>query len=266
MKTLTEHVKGVGVTDMATGRPADSLSPVIRPRLYEQVLGRLRAHVVAARLRRGDRLPAERELASRLGVSRTSIRQAIVALEVQGLVEVRHGGGIYLLRDDWEVRSPVEVVECPRQSPDVLDARDALETKLAALAARRRTDADLRAIDAALDDMRQAIEAGERGVDADRRFHEAVTAAAHSTVLAAFIAGLGEWIAETRAESLRRPGRPRQALAQHQAVADAIRRRDCATAAAAMHTHVTSAGDLTPSVPMPAESTEGSVRVAEEKS
>ncbi len=139
----------------------DSLRPLARPRLYEQVVGRLREYVRSGGLHAGDRLPAERELADRLGVSRTSVRQAIVALEVQGLIEVRHGDGTYLLRDRLEAEPLQAMIERKRLLPHVLDARDAVETKLAELAAARRQEPDLRALDEAIAAMRVAVTAGE---------------------------------------------------------------------------------------------------------
>ncbi|CAM5660762.1 HTH-type transcriptional repressor NanR [Streptomyces tendae] len=117
----------------------DALRPMTRQRLYEQVLERLRQYVTDGGLRAGDRLPPERDLAQRLGVSRASVKQAIVVLEVQGLVEARHGGGTYLVRDSLDVEPVEKMVERRRRLPDVLEAREALETKLAELAAERRT-------------------------------------------------------------------------------------------------------------------------------
>jgi GntR family transcriptional repressor for pyruvate dehydrogenase complex len=223
---------------------SDSLRPLARPRLYEQVVASLREYVQAERLKAGDRLPPERDLADRLGVSRTSVRQAIVALEVQGLVEVRHGGGTYLLRDRLDAE-PLEVmIDRRRRLPDVLDARDALETKLAALAATRRTDNDLEKIDAALAAMTDAVQRGELAVAEDQRFHAAVTAAAHSALLADFMAEISQPIAESRTESLRQPGRPAQSLHQHQLIAEAVRSGDPEAAARAMHTHVDSVGHV----------------------
>src|SRR3989442_5808274 len=83
-----------------------ALRPIARLKLYEDLVERLGEHVREARLKPGDRFPPERELASRLGVSRASIRQAMVALEVQGRVEVRHGDGTYLIREIGLVSSP----------------------------------------------------------------------------------------------------------------------------------------------------------------
>lgn len=223
---------------------SDSLRPLARPRLYEQVVARLREYVAAEGLKAGDRLPPERELADRLQVSRTSVRQAIVALEVQGLIEVRHGGGNYLLRDRLEPEPLESLLARKRRLPEILEARDAAETKLAALAARRRTAGDLAAMDQALEAMRAAIDRGELGVDEDERFHGAVIAAARSPLLADFMRHLAPLIAESRRESLRQPGRPERSLRQHRKVADAIRAGDPAGAAAAMHEHVESVGEV----------------------
>ncbi|MEV6419373.1 FadR/GntR family transcriptional regulator [Streptomyces sp. NPDC051662] len=217
---------------------SDALRPMARPRLYEQVLDRLRSYVSEGDLGVGDRLPPERELAQRLGVSRASVKQAIVVLEVQGLVEVRHGGGTYLTRAGLDPEPVERLVERKRRLPDVLEAREALETKLAELAAERRTDLDLAALHDALHQMSDEIEAGGYGVEGDRLFHTAVTAAAHSGLLAEFMRSITEQIAESRNESLRQPGRPKRSLAQHRAILDAIESGRGKAAAAAMRRHV----------------------------
>lgn len=217
---------------------SEVLRPVSRQRLYEQVVEQLRAYVTDEGLRAGDRLPPERELATRLGVSRVSIKQAIVVLEVQGLVDVRHGGGTYLRRDSLLVEPVDALVDRKRRLPDVLEAREALETKLAELAALRRTEGDLVEIDSALAEMQRQVEAGELGIEGDRRFHAAVTAAARSSLLAQFMRSIAEQIAESRQESLRQHGRPRRSLGQHQRIAEAIRTGDSRAAASAMRRHV----------------------------
>lgn len=218
---------------------ADALRPVeARTRLYEQVLDRLRNYVVEGGLRAGDRLPPERDLAARLGVSRASVKQAIVVLEVQGLVEARHGGGTYLVRDSLEVEPVEQLVERRRRLPDVLDAREALETKLAELAAERRTAEDIAELRAALGVMGEEIDEGADGVEGDRLFHAAVTAAAHSGILAEFMRSIADQITESRHESLRQPGRPVRSLAQHTAIFEAIEAGRPRQAAAAMRRHV----------------------------
>lgn len=216
----------------------EALRPLARPRLYEQVVRQLRAHVTDSGLVAGDKLPAERDLAERLGVSRASIKQALVALEVQGLIEVRHGGGTYLLRQHLDTEPFDELVARQRRLPDVLDAREALETKLAELAAERRTEDDLAELEGALSDMREQIETGELGDAGDRRFHAAITAAAHSSLLAEFMRTIATEIAESRQESLRQPHRPPKSLSQHERIAEAIRTRNPRAAVTAMRRHL----------------------------
>lgn len=217
---------------------SDALRPLNRPRLYEQVVLRLREHVSASGLDVGDRLPPERELAERLGVSRASVRQAIVVLEVQGMVEVRHGGGNYLRQRVLDTEPVEELVARRRRLPDVLEAREALETKLAELAAQRRTEEDLAEIDAALAQMREQVESGEHGAEGDRRFHAAITAAAHNAMLGEFMRTIADEIAESRQESLRQPNRPPQSLGQHERIAEAIRAGNARTAVTAMRRHL----------------------------
>ena len=172
-----------------------------------------------------------------------------MALEVVGVVAVRHGDGTVVTRTGLiDAAGPARIVEAIRahadRLPEIIDTRDALETKLAALAAERRTEEDLSRIDAALAGMAEDVEAGGRGVQGDEQFHGAVTAAAHSLLLARLMEEISELIRETRLESLSQPDRPRASLAGHRAVAEAIRAGDPAAAAAAMHDHVAMVSDV----------------------
>ncbi|WP_244929588.1 FadR/GntR family transcriptional regulator [Nocardioides sp. W7] len=218
---------------------------LLRTRLYEQVAGQITAWIEANGLRAGDRLPPERELATRLGVSRATLSQALVALEVIGVVVVRHGDGTVLTDASHGQQRIVEAIRAHADRlPEVIETRDALETKIAGLAAVRRTDEDLARIDDALEAMAADIEAGGRGVEGDERFHGAVTAAAHSLLLARLMDEIGDLIRETRIESLSQPGRPQNSLAGHRAIADAIRAGDPGAAATAMHAHVEMVSDV----------------------
>ena len=224
-----------------------------RTRLYEQVAEQISQWIAENGLEAGDRLPPERELAVRLGVSRATLSQALVALEVVGVVAVRHGDGTVLTDKAGSARIIDAIRAHADRLPEVIEARDALETKLAALAAQRRTDADLAAIEAGLQQMERDIEAGGRGVDGDELFHGAVTAAAYSPLLAQMMATIRQLIVETRIESLSQPGRPRDSLAGHRRIADAIRAGDPAAAASAMHEHVMLVSDVAPLRERPAE-------------
>lgn len=218
---------------------------LLRVRLYEQVAEQITRWIGDNGLTAGDRLPPERELATRLGVSRATLSQALVALEVIGVVLVRHGDGTVVTEAAAGHARIGEAIRAHADRlPEVIETRDALETKIAALAARRRTDDDLAVIDAALADMEADIAGGGRGVEGDERFHGAVTAAAHSQLLARLMAEIADLIRETRIESLGQPGRPRDSLIGHRAIADAIRAGDPDAAARAMHAHVEMVSDV----------------------
>jgi GntR family transcriptional repressor for pyruvate dehydrogenase complex len=223
---------------------AHGLRPVPRPRLYEQVAEQITAWVAENGLTVGDKLLPERELATRLGVSRATVSQALVALEVIGVVSVRHGDGAVLTDASGGTKVLEALREHAKQLPDIIDARDALETKIAALAAARRTPDDLAAIEHALDVMEADIETGGRGVEGDELFHAAVTAAAHSGLLATMMGEISELILQTRIESLGQPGRPRDSLAAHRRILDAIRAGEPREAAGAMHSHVEMVSDV----------------------
>ena len=225
-------------------RSFTGLKPLSRPRLYEQVAEQIMGWIDENGLKPGDRLPPERELAARLGVSRATVSQALVALEVIGVVAVRHGDGAMLT----ETRSSTKIIDAIRahatRLPEIIEARDALESKLAALAAQRRSDDDMARIDGALDEMARDIDGGGRGVEGDELFHAAITAAAHSTLLARMMAEISDLILESRIESLSQPGRPRDSLKAHRKIADAIRSKDSRAAAEAMHDHVEMVSDV----------------------
>jgi len=222
----------------------EQLRPVTRPRLYEVIVEQLCAYIADNEMMPGEKLPAERDLATKLSVSRASLSQALVALEVQGVLSVRHGDGAILVRRPTEERAIRALREHADRIPDVIEAREALEVKLAGLAAARRTDAEMAAIDAAIATMEAEVEAGERGVVGDEMFHEAITAAAHSSLLAKLMHEISGLIRETRIESLSQENRPRASLEGHRKIADAVRKQDPREASRAMAEHIRLVSDV----------------------
>jgi GntR family transcriptional repressor for pyruvate dehydrogenase complex len=222
----------------------EQLRPVARPRLYEVIVEQLCAYIADNEMDPGDRLPAERDLAAKLGVSRASLSQALVALEVQGVLSVRHGDGAILIRRPAEERAIKALREHVDRIPDIIEAREALEVKLVGLAAARRSDAEMAAIDAAIDKMEAEVDAGERGVVGDEMFHEAITAAAHSSLLAKLMHEISGLIKETRIESLSQEDRPRASLEGHRRIADAVRKQDPQEASQAMADHIRLVSDV----------------------
>jgi GntR family transcriptional repressor for pyruvate dehydrogenase complex len=223
-----------------------TLEPIRRSPLYEEVAERLRAFIDVQKLKPGDKLLTERELAQRLGVSRTSVRQALTALRVHGLVDIRHGDGVYLLRSPEEVVPTLahELLESHAQLPAIIEVREALETKTAPLAARRRSEQDLAAMHTALEAMAAALERGEDGAEADERFHGAIAKASRNPLLVNLMEQLAEPIDQSRRASLSRPGRGPRSLQAHKTILSAIERQDEDGAAQAMRDHLKVVADV----------------------
>src|SRR6202521_5432279 len=170
------------------------LRPLERSRLYEDLAERLGQFVRESRMAPGDRFPPERELAHQLRVSRTSVRQAMVVLQALGFVDVRHGEGIFLRRIRGFGESLAKMLERRRRLPEVLEAREALEVKLAELAAAHRSQEDLDAMQAALIHMEAEIAAGALGTQGDAAFHHAIALAAGNQILLHMIDAMADVI------------------------------------------------------------------------
>jgi len=158
--------------------------PVESRRLYEQVAEQISSLIHSGEFAPGARLPAERDLAKKLGVSRPVVREAMIALEVAGLVEVRTGSGAYVREQPSESATLLN----PGHSPsDLLNARMLIEGEVAFLAAEHATPADLAAISEALEQMIRDHDAGRPWHAADLAFHVAVANATGNTALASVV-------------------------------------------------------------------------------
>jgi GntR family transcriptional repressor for pyruvate dehydrogenase complex len=220
------------------------LRPLSRPSLHERVAERVLSHIVQNELVEGDRIPSERELARRLAVSRSSVRQAIAGLVESGVLASRHGGGTFVARLDLDNGPLASVAARRAHLPSVHEARRILEVPAAALAAQRREPADLDAIERALELMASEIAAGEVGARGDAAFHAAITAAAHNPTLAELMSRIEDDVTETRSESLSQDDRPPRSLADHRRIADAIAAGDPDAAADAMRQHLDHVADV----------------------
>jgi GntR family transcriptional regulator, transcriptional repressor for pyruvate dehydrogenase complex len=216
------------------------LQPIERSPLYVVVAERLRNFIESENLKPGDRLLPERELAEQLGVSRTSVRQALTAMRVMGLIDVRPGAGAYLQRPPADLVSSLaaEVAKAEVDHPMIWEVREGVEVQAARLAARRRSDEDLAAMSEALDAMAGSIEGGGDGVDGDRLFHRAVIAAAHNELLSQLVEELGDMVDRTSEVSLTLPGRAPRSLVVHREILAAIESGDEEDAAERMRLHI----------------------------
>jgi GntR family transcriptional regulator, transcriptional repressor for pyruvate dehydrogenase complex len=227
------------------GPSTAALRPLERSRrLYEDVGERLGEFVRESNMKPGDQFPAERELANRLHVSRTSVRQSFVVLQALGFVDVRQGEGVFLRRTRGFGESLAKLLERRRRLPEVLDAREALEVKLAELAAAHRGEDDLDAMKAALMKMEAEVSSGALGIDGDAAFHHAIALAARNDILLHLIDAMAEVIQGSRVESLSEPGRPPRSLEAHRRILSAIESGSPQLAADAMRQHLRVVADV----------------------
>ncbi len=226
--------------------PFQSIEP---RRLYRQIADQIRALIASGEFPAGSRLPSERDLAKQLGVSRPSVREALIALEVEGLIEVRIGSGIYALEQAGRAAPPEpdrgEVPQAEAGPFELLRARYVIESECAALAAKSAKRAHLQALEDALEQMNAEAQDQTQPLDGDRLFHLRIAEATGNGALVAVVKMLWEERTGPLYKQLEdhydTPGLWASAMAEHRAVLKAIAARDPAAARSAMQRHLNQA-------------------------
>jgi DNA-binding FadR family transcriptional regulator len=218
--------------------PIQSIEP---RRLYRQIADQIRGLVRSGEYAVGSRLPPERDLAKQLGVSRPSVREAIIALEVEGLVEVRIGSGIYVL-DAGRGNGHDETMQAASGPFELLRARWVIEGECAALAAKSAKKSHIAGIEEALELMREEHQSGKQPLNADRIFHLRIAEATGNGALVQVVRMLWEERTGPLYKQLEHhydaPELWDAALAEHRAVLKAISARDQGGARTAMQRHL----------------------------
>lgn len=208
-------------------------------RLYRQIADQIRALIASGEVAPGARLPAERDLARQLTVSRPSLREALIALEMEGLLDVRVGSGIYVARPG--ARTGVRPGDASGPF-EVIHARWLIEGECAALAARHASAAQLRAIREAHGRMTAEAKHDHNPLGADRAFHIRIAEASGNSALVLVVQTLWDQRIGPLYRALERkleyPAMAAETLREHQAVIGAIARRDARAARAAMRRHM----------------------------
>ncbi|NIY64570.1 FadR/GntR family transcriptional regulator [Streptomyces malaysiensis] len=214
--------------------------PLTSPRrsaLADQVIAQLRAQITSGEWPVGSRIPTEPELVEQLGVARNTVREAVRALAHNGLLDIRQGSGTYVLATS-ELAGVMHRRFAAADPRHVAELRSALETKAARLAAERRTEQDLKQLDAQLDRRERAWEGGDPDafVEADATLHMAVVAASHNDVLEELYADLGAVVRDFLRADVG-GGMGPDAYVDHGRLVEAIRESDGERAAAEASTH-----------------------------
>jgi GntR family transcriptional regulator, transcriptional repressor for pyruvate dehydrogenase complex len=214
---------------------------VTREAVPQQIVSRLLDLIQQRHLGPGDRLPAERELAASMGVSRSSLREALRALTVLGVTEMRHGTGTYVssLEPELLVRHLSFVLSLSEHGSDQLfEARKVVEPAIAALAAARIDDAMLDRLDALVTRADAVIENADAFLVADVELHDVIREAAGNAILGRFMESIHSLgLASRKATGAKRGVRERT-VEDHRAIVAALRARDGEAAADAMHHHL----------------------------
>lgn len=217
------------------------LQTVEPKRLYRQIAEQLRSLISQGEFAAGTRLPAERDLARQLGVSRPSVREALIAMEVEGWVEVRTGSGVYVLDRSNRAKTP-QLAPTEWGPLELIRARRVVEGEIASMVALQAKRKDIEAMRKAISAMKSDASRGVLPLEGDRAFHTAIVEACGNVVLIETVQSFWD---SRRGPLFTRLGGHfettkswQSAIAEHEAIFAAICAHDGPAARTAMHAHM----------------------------
>ncbi|KUO53369.1 MAG: hypothetical protein APF76_09005 [Desulfitibacter sp. BRH_c19] len=215
--------------------------------VYEKVIAELKKGILHGDLKPGDKLPSERELATMLGVSRTSLREALRLLEVSGVVSIRHGQGVFITNndpDEYMKKFISQIFVDQRKIEELFQIRKLIETEAAVWACQNGTDDQLKEIYNLVNETIYILEKGTHSdfltvlAKQDGVFHHLLAEAANNSVLENIMDNLLDLLSDSRARASIVEGRPLRSLKEHLKIADALMARDGEKAREAMLEHL----------------------------
>ena len=211
-------------------------------RLYEDIVQEFSSLIRQGVLKPGERLPSERVLADQLQVSRSSVREALRSLELQGQVISQRGSGTFINTDNLE--SMVALLASTLTSgadtlKHIFEMRHMLEPQIAALAAQRANKQEVAELESILEEQVKEIAAGGTGGASDTALHFAMASATPNSALVKVISAVEDILRRSRNQSLQEPGRPQRSLASHREILGMIHSGDAVGARRAMEYHLT---------------------------
>jgi GntR family transcriptional repressor for pyruvate dehydrogenase complex len=215
--------------------------PVKKKRIYEEIVTKIKDMMNRGRLKSGDQLPSERELSEVFQVSRSSVREALRALESQGLLTSRQGDGTYVASQPIEsLVNPLatEIYSEKGHQMELFEMRRLIEPQLAYLAAERATVEEITEMERHLLLQEEQVAKGETGGDIDKTFHDALAEAAKNATLVRLMDSVIDLFRESREKYLQVEGRPRKSLARHREILNAVKAGDREMAAKVMLEHL----------------------------
>jgi len=218
-----------------------SMPPVNSLRLYQQVAAAIELAIAEGRYQPGQRLASERDLAEEFGVSRPTVRRAVIALEMRGLLEARQGSGVYVRQPSASAPAPAPK-DLDLNAFDHAEARRLFEGEVAALAATLITDEELAYLETLVVEMNNEEATKEQSELADRQFHITIAQATRNSAIVRIIESTWDLRYKSRLcmQMLDRAREVRRTPLndEHQAIVESLRTRDPKAARAAMQTHL----------------------------
>jgi GntR family transcriptional repressor for pyruvate dehydrogenase complex len=221
--------------------PEDFLTPVTRTTLTADICRKLVSHLMRGDWTEGEQIPPERELCQRLGVGRASLREALKALEIMGMIETRLGEGTFVCgRSEFFSRPLLWAItgSAKNDAHELVEARELIESETAKLAAERATPEDLQTIRKHLEEMEAAIDDPQTFLEADLNFHLAIANAAHNQILANALSLIRNLMRQWIGQALPKEGVAVTALQHHNKIFSAIAKHNATAARNAMHSHL----------------------------
>jgi GntR family transcriptional repressor for pyruvate dehydrogenase complex len=213
-------------------------------RLYESVIEQIMDLIKNKKLKPGDKLPPERELAGKLSISRNSLREAFRVLESRGLIKSKPGGGRFIreIRENGHNNTENIILSLEKSSIlELLEAREIFEVKIAEIAAQRATPEEIEIIEKALNKINQKEELKEdKKMESDTEFHLAIAGASHNFVFVNIMKLHLDLLKETREKTWQIPGRREKQYQEHQAIFQAIKEHNSKKAEEAILKHLMS--------------------------
>jgi GntR family transcriptional repressor for pyruvate dehydrogenase complex len=212
-----------------------------RPNLTDSLINEIYRMVSQDTVKSGERLPSETELAGRFGVGRSTVREAMKALSLMGVVEISPGKGTFFREMPADMQPDTAMLRLrlhDSRASEVYEARKAIEVELAALAAMRATPEDLRQIESALSEMQQTVEDLEAFTEADVRFHVAIAQASKNSLLGQFYTFAGDLVTNVIHDIIQLPDVKEKSIALHTETYQAIKQGDPVSARDSILNHM----------------------------
>lgn len=220
------------------------LNPIKNTKVYEQVIEQIKGMIADGILKKGDKLPSERELVEQLQVSRTSIREALRAMEIIGLIECKQGGGNFVKSDfKNNLFEPLSIMFMLEKGDpiEIIEVRKIIEVETAALAAERITQDELDKLGIIVEDLKKSVNE-EEAVQIDKKFHyELATASKNKliiTILNAISSLIDAYIKDARKKILEKEENRALLSSQHEKVYIALKNHNPSEAVEAMKQHL----------------------------